>query len=70
MRSPSKQRGLGKPGRKRGPRQEEEEEESCQWFTLKMVGMVSLIALDLGLNSSLEYDLYANYADLALIMFG
>ena len=45
-------------------------EESCQWFTFKLVGMMFLITFDLALNSSLEYDQFANQADLTLIMFG
>jgi len=53
-----------------GPRKQPDQgDESCQWFTVKLVGMMTLIAFDLALNSSLEYDAYANQADMTLILF-
>jgi hypothetical protein len=47
-----------------------ESEEGIKWFTLKLLIMVVLISVDMGLNSSLEYDLYTQNTDLQLIMFG
>jgi hypothetical protein len=45
-------------------------QDGLEWYGLKLCTMLGLIAIDLGLNSSLEFDLYRANSDIALIMFG
>lgn len=44
--------------------------DGCEWFVVKLSVMIGLICLDIGLNSSLESDLYKGNADLCFLMLG